>query len=333
MTAGNDDIKRKIEAFVREWESETPFIEAHTSGSTGKPKTIRLSKQFVRASAQRSCQFFGIDSSSRLHLCLSPDYIAGKMLIIRALISGATLSFEPPSSAPLATTECGEISLISVVGSQLAGLKNNVASNPCLKIKKLLVGGAPLNAEMIRLAEKGPWEAWESYGMTETASHVALRRIHAKNPEPFHALEGIHFSLEEDDRLTIHIPGEKPLITNDLATLIDSRSFILHGRRDNVIISGGLKISPEDLEQRLASFLPGKNFYISSIPSSKWGFVPLLVIEGERFLLPSFKSSNIEKWQLPHSVRFCPEGFKRTSSGKIIREHFEIADVEQIFEN
>lgn len=319
----SSDTGSKIEDFIREWRSKTPYIEAHTSGSTGKPKEIRLPKQLVRESALRSCRHFGIREGDRLHLCLSPDYIAGKMLIVRALEACARLTFEGPSSAPLAgNTDTQEIRLISIVGSQLEGLRRSMDLLPQLRIRHLLAGGAPLTSSMRRLAAEGPWDAaWESYGMTETASHVALRRITPRGLNPFEALDGIHFSLTDEDCLIIHLPGQEPLITNDIAELLTPRSFVLRGRRDNVVITGGLKVFPEETERAIGPLIPkGRDFYVTSEPSEKWGRSLLLLIEGIPISLSvkGLYASGLPHWQLPKRIIFLPE-FRRTSTGKIIR--------------
>lgn len=313
-----DKLSGEIEAFRREWRSDCPYIVAHTSGSTGKPKEIHLPKSLMKRSAERSIRHFGITASSRLHLALSPQYIAGKMLLLRAMIAGCTLTYEQASSYPLGDSkEMSEITLLSLVGTQLQGLKNNLEKGTLPPIRNLLLGGAPLNATMRRIALSGPWQTWESYGMTETASHVALRRISAK-PGPFEALPGISFRLNADGCLVIDLGEDGVIETNDIAELIDTRRFHLKGRKDNVIITGGLKVFPEEIEAVLAPHMADRRFLITSRESEKWGRELILVVEGTPMELPDFHTMPLLPQQRPKAVIFR-ESIPLTSSGKIMR--------------
>lgn len=314
-------IQSRIEGFKAEWLNDHDYIMAHTSGSTGTPKHIRLPKEMMRRSARRSISFFGIDTQSRLHLCLQPDYIAGKMLIVRSLEAGCRLTAEEPSAFPLAgDTDGDEIHLLSLVGSQLQGFAANVAARRAPAVKHLLLGGAPLNAAMRATACALPCRCWESYGMTETASHVALRPVTPDGEQCFEALEGITFSLTLDQCLIINMGGDDgTIITNDMATLTDERHFHLLGRKDNVIITGALKLFPQILEEKIAPHLPSdRRFYITSRPSEKWGNEVVLMMEGEPCPLPDFHTLPLLNYERPKAVYFIPQ-FDQTTSGKIIR--------------
>lgn len=277
----------------------------------------------MQRSAKRSIKHFGISSSSRLHLALSPDYIAGKMLILRALIADCELTFESPSSSPLseANTNDKEITLISLVGSQLQGLYQRLQQGSLPPIRHLLLGGAPLNDTMRQMAANGPWQAWESYGMTETASHVALRRI-TSSPQPFEALPGISFSLNDDNCLCINLAEDGIIKTNDIAILYDSTHFDILGRKDNVIITGALKVFPEEVEAIIAPYIASRRFYITSRPSQKWGNELILIIEGNEIPIPDFHDiPQLKPHQRPKSVLFLPK-LSLTSTGKIIRTSY-----------
>ena len=310
-----------IQRVIKEWKDPSlEFIEAHTSGSTGKPKLIRLPKELLRRSAERSVNHFGIDSRTRLHLALSPAYIAGKMMIIRALEAQCKLTWEEPSASPLESGETTDpIQLLAIVGAQLPGLIENHRRGKLPEIRHLLIGGAPLTSTMREMAVEGPWDAWESYGMTETASHIALRRITPGEILPFETLSGISVSCDNDDCLIIDMGPDGIFHTNDIAQLIDSGKFFILGRKDNVIITGGHKVFPEQLESILARKLPeGLRFYVTSRPSEKWGEEIVLVIEGTPMELPDFHTMSLESFQIPRHVVFMPK-LKTTSTGKIIR--------------
>lgn len=311
-----------IDDFITEWHNDCDYIVAHTSGSTGTPKEIHLSKQLVRASALRTIEFFDLSESSHLHLCLSPDYIAGKMMIVRSLLSGAMLTHELPSNTPLSSNSDRTIDLLAVVPSQLIHILDNQSN---FDIRNLIIGGSAIPSDLrLRVAESGI-TAYETYGMTETASHVALRRIETNTDRPYFALPGIKFSQDKRDCLVIHMHGYDDIITNDVVNLVDDEHFMLRGRIDNVIISGGLKIHPTEVEDKIRPLLPtDTTFYITSRAHSKWGEEVILIIEGDatkidgtriltqlRNLMPSY--------QTPKEVIVVPS-INCTDSGKIIRQ-------------
>ncbi len=317
----NHSLTPEAKCFIEEWNDETTdFIEAHTSGSTGKPKQIHLPKEMVARSAIRSIKHFGITPQSRLHLALSPDYIAGKMLIVRALLAGCRLTAEQPSQTPLATdTDPTPIQLLSLVGAQLPGFCESMRRPMAPRVRHLLLGGAPLNDSMRRLALSGDWTPWESYGMTETASHIALRRITADNSLPFETLPGISVTLNEDECLVIDLGEDGIFSTNDVAELTDSRHFRILGRKDNVIITGGLKVFPEQIEALIAPAMPdGRRYFITSRPSERWGQELILVVEGEPCPLPDLHKLGLGHHQIPRDIIFQSK-LSLTSSGKIIR--------------
>lgn len=316
-----------IEEFIAEWESSSPFIEVHTSGSTGTPKTIRLSKSMVRESAARTISFFKITSDSNLHLPLSADYIAGKMMIVRALESGAKLTWEPPSNRIL-RSHSSPISLLAVVPSQLEDLIKRADTLP--KIENIIVGGSPLNSRLVALTseQKIASNIYETYGMTETASHIALRKIDG-NREAFRALNGISIGLDDRGCLTVSLGNGTPvIITNDLAAINDDGSFTILGRIDNVIISGAKKIFPEEVEAFASPFFPNYQLAATSRPSEKWGEELILVLAVENNSPASMKrikeymeaaANNSEPHMIPKSIITIHE-LPRNCNGKIDRK-------------
>lgn len=311
------------ENFIREWNGPLPYVIARTSGSTGTPKEIRLLKSDMRASARATIEFFGLDSNSRLHLPLSPDYIAGKMQIVRALEAGAVLSVEPPSNRPLAPSVMkgnDRISLLPVVPSQVPGiLESGVAG----RIDNLIIGGAPLSETDERRIIGSGIRAFATYGMTETCSHVALRQL---GSEYFTALPG--FSLTVDNRGCLAIASSTlsfgNLVTNDIVDLISPTSFRWIGRFDNVINSGGLKISPEEIEKKIAPLIPdGVTFYLTSRRSERWGEELVMVTDmpGPYSELKDRIENATGHLRAPKAVIFDPD-IQRTDSKKIIRKKF-----------
>lgn len=268
-----------VDDFISEWHNEASFVTAVTSGSTGTPRQIRLDKEFMRASARRTNAFFSINSEARLHLPLSADYIAGKMMIIRALEANATLTCEPPSNTPSLAPQ-GYIDLLAVVPSQMEYLlaKENTS------VHNYLIGGSAISPALRHQIAASGIAAWESYGMTETASHIAIRPV-AATPEPFATLSGIYCSLGEDNNLIITMPRNTrndatiTITTRDVAHLIDPEHFLILGRLDNAIITGGIKVHPEQVEAKLAALHWPFRYYIGGVPDHKWTHKVVLYID------------------------------------------------------
>ena len=313
-------LTTEAEEFISEWRNRLPYVTAHTSGSTGKPKEIRLLKSDMRASARATAEFFGLTSASTLWLPLSPSYIAGKMQIVRALEAGCSLVVEPPSNTPLHHSPPGvtEISLLPIVPSQADGL---LASPLRRRVKAAIIGGAPLSREAEQRVIDSGLTAFATYGMTETCSHVALRRL---GEEEFHALPGFTFSTDSRGCLTIETRtlSFSRLVTNDVVALSSPQSFRWLGRWDNVINSGGLKIHPEEIESLIAPLLPpGALFYVASRPSAKWGEELILVTDTPHPGLTEQLRTLLGPTRAPKAVVVDPD-IRLTGSKKIIRRKF-----------
>lgn len=312
--------------FFEGWSLEAPELVAHTSGSTGKPKEIRLPGEIVIASARRTNRFFGITSESRLHVPLDFNYIAAKMMGVRTALAGATLTSEPPSNRPLCAPNIDlrtPIDLLAVVPSQVPHILDNLDSLP--QIKAIIIGGGVIPEAIKDRVTASGLNAWETYGMTETASHIALRRV---GEEWFETLEGVTVSTSEADCLVIDVDGRE-LTTNDIALLKDSRHFKIMGRADNVINTGGKKVYPEEVEKLLSTIWEGVEFAITSAPDDKWGERIVALIEDGGVLpageLPAGSRRYCEVKALlpahmvPKEIRFV-ERIPRTSNGKIDRK-------------
>ncbi len=311
------DPEGLADEFLKEWCSPQPYVTAHTSGSTGKPKEIRLLKDDMKKSATATCRFFGIDSGSSMLLPLSPSYIAGKMMIVRALISGARLFVERPSSYP-AKIDYGTLGLVPIVPAQLDGLLSSPYAG---NIRNLLIGGAPLSGEEESKISRAGIKAWASYGMTETCSHVALRDI-TSGDGIYTMLPGISASADNRGCLVIDAPefSFRRLATNDSIDLIDEHHFRWIGRYDNVINSGGIKLHPEEIERQLSAIIDAP-FYIIGCKSERWGEEAVLYIESmsvDKERLMSLLHQKLDRYSVPKQIITVPR-FARTDSGKIKR--------------
>ncbi|MBD5347861.1 MAG: AMP-binding protein [Bacteroides sp.] len=301
--------------FIEEWLGESEDIECNTSGSTGIAKRIRLPKEEVKKSAIRTLKYFGFKEGSLFYSCISPSYIGGKMMAVRACINNGELKYENPSNRPQLNNNGRRIDLLAVVPSQMQYLLDNLATLP--PISHILVGGAPIPPALRkRIADSG-LSAWETYGMTETASHIALRKIDS-DLHPFYPLPGIKISKNKEECLEITIEGWQTLQTNDLVEILPDWGFLIKGRKDAVIISGGKKVNPSEIEQMLENEF-GFEVLVTSEPDEKWGERIVYIIEGcsEEYSLE--KINTFCRTHLPPEARpkeiYC-RALPRTANGK-----------------
>lgn len=306
-----------VEEFKEEWLSSRPYVIAHTSGSTGKPKEIRLLKSDMRTSAKATNRFFNIDKESVLALPLSVDYIAGKMMCVRSFEAECELLQLPVSSEIIVDRH---IDLLAIVPSQIDSLLSQ--KNAPNLIKNLIIGGASIAEDKVDRIKKAGFNAYATYGMTETCSHVALAGL-SVDPGLYKALPGISFDVDSRGCLEIIAPHFSfgRITTNDIAELTSPTGFRWLGRYDNVINSGGIKILPEKLEAEIEAYTD-KKFYISSVPDKQWGESIVMVIEGEETEAKSLMETlrnNIDHRICPKKI-MTVDKIPLTASGKIIRQ-------------
>lgn len=311
-------LTAEAEAFLAEWLDPCPFVTAHTSGSTGQPKEIRLPKADMLHSALATNRRFSITSGSLLVCPLSPAYVAGKMMLVRALQAGCRIVFETPSNRPLVCDYGATIDLLPVVPSQCAALLDNPLAR---RVATVIVGGGAVSPETEQALCRAPFRAFATYGMTETCSHVALR---APGETLYRAMPGVTFGTDRRDCLRVVAPGYTfgSLQTNDVVSLASPTEFRWLGRYDNVVISGGVKLHPESLEQALRPLL-SRPFYLSGRPDPKWGqrlvmhvLAPLSCEERNQIL--ALCRSVLPPFALPKEI--IPDAeFAYTPNGKLIR--------------
>lgn len=307
------------EAFVDEWFDPKPYVVAHTSGSTGKPKEIRLLKSDMRASARGTNRFFNITAESLLLLPLSPEYIAGKMQIVRALEAGCRLIGELPSNRPFTGFE-SHATMVPIVPSQVESL---LESGLYGRVDNMIIGGAPIPQSLENKIVAVGATAYATYGMTETCSHVALRRL---GETLYRGLPGFRFCADDRGCLVIEsdVMSFGRLVTNDVVEIADSQSFRWLGRFDNIINSGGVKINPEEIEKLLMPLIPNcSNLYVTSRQSQKWGQEAVIVTDFPRLDMETVHPvlQNIPKIKWPKAIVY-QERLKFTPTGKIVREKF-----------
>lgn len=298
-----------IANFLNEWNSSSEVIFSQTSGSTGDPKTIELPKSAMRMSAQLTGEFFQLKKGDSALLCLPVGFIAGKMMIVRAIELGLKLyCVEPKSKIDLA--DFPRLDFVPMTPMQV---ENSMDSLSC--IKTLLIGGAALSESLRTELLNHSTKSFESYGMTETITHIALKEI---SEEYYSVLKGVKISTDHRDCLVIQTPYfEERIITNDLVEIISDKKFKWLGRVDNVINSGGIKLIPEKIESKLKPFIE-QEFIISSIPDEILGEKLVLIVEGNQILEIDFELAQLSKFEIPKK-QFQLPNFPRTEAGKLKR--------------
>ena len=337
-----------LEEFLSEWNNDSPFIEVKTSGSTGEPKRMLVEKRRMLASARITCDFLGLRPGDTALLCMSLDYIAGKMMVVRALERHLTLTTIPPTGHPLSSLSLPSSFLLPPSSDILPPSSSNDSPSSFLlppssdilppssdilppsssndspssdilppssfllprftamvplqvyntlqvpeererlmQVEHLIIGGGAIDEAMEAELRQFPNAVWSTYGMTETLSHIALRRISGPEASEWYTpFPSVHLSLSDEGCLIIDAPEvcAETLITNDIAELSplgEGRgvAFRILGRKDNVICSGGLKIQAEELERQLRPHMRVP-FIISKRPDEKFGEIVVLVTEG-----------------------------------------------------
>jgi O-succinylbenzoic acid--CoA ligase len=283
----------------------------NTSGSTGVPKIIRVDKQAMVNSALATGDFFDLQPGQKVLHCLPTDYVAGKMMFVRAFILGLDMEFVAPSSHPMERVK-GDFDFCGMVPLQA---KNSLKD--LHRIKKLIIGGAKINKTLENELVVISSQIYETYGMTETITHIAAKRV---GESAFSVLPNV--KVTQDDRYCLvidahTISGEK-IVTNDLAELISDTQFVWKGRFDNVINSGGIKLIPEQIEEKLASSI-SNCFFVYGQADELLGEKLVLYVEGEPMKIDESIFEVLDKYERPKEIVFVPE-FKRTATGKVIRD-------------
>ena len=311
--------------FLRAWWGSESFMPAETSGSTGSPKSIQLEKQFMTSSAVTTGSYFNLKVESTALLCLPLQYIAAKMMLVRALVNNWNIEIIAASIQPKIPET--EFDFCSFTPMQMEKL---LANDPeaVERIKIILLGGAAVNSSLHKKIERLNSAVYLSYGMTETASHVAIRKLNGRNAtEHFHSTGEFKFSSDHRQCLSIsHEQSAQQWQTNDTVEILNEKEFKLLGRIDNVINSGGLKIQPEEIESILSNHFEFP-FYISSRKDQLLGEKLILVAEGE--LDAQHIQQQIDKIfnGLPASKKpkeiLVLNKLERTANDKIIRRKYD----------
>ncbi len=303
-------------------------IRASTSGTTGPPKWMAIPRRDLVNSARATADAFELNEGDRVLLCLPCEYIAGKMMLVRAMALGLDLHVIDPRGSVLENlgTTNEHFRFTAMVPLQLHRAIQEDRKRVEEQFDTILLGGGPVSAVLEEDLQGLRTKVYQGYGSTETVTHVALRRVNGKAPEELYtAIAGVTFRTDERGCLVVRTPhlSTKEHVTNDLVELTDDRRFHWLGRFDNVILSGGKKIYPEILEARTAGVIPYPHFFIS-YPDDRLGEAVALVLETDQKpedvldeVMPALFSVLTEH-ELPRRV-LALKHFHRTRSGKVMR--------------
>lgn len=311
----DSELIRAVNEFVAEWNGPESVIRVKTSGSTGIPKEITLQKEYMRASADRTIAYLGLKENDKALLCLSPTTIAGKMMIVRSIIAGMSLTVAGVTRNPLNDID-EAFDFTAMVPMQVeSSIRNSL--NQFKKIRKVIIGGAPISAELYEMIWQNHSGCYHTFGMTETISHIAMRKI-SEEKLPYEALSGVKLETK-DHRLVIHAPhlGIPTLETNDIVDLTDDHHFYWKGRSDFVINSGGIKIHPEEIEHILDGVIK-EPFFVCGIDDETLGQKLILCIEGQKDIQKQELVDLLPAYQMPKEIYFFKK-FHYTRSGKVNR--------------
>lgn len=308
---GNEN-ESNLGQFILDWIDNSAHIELQTSGTTSKPTAILFPKEALINSAKATGAFFNLNSGDSALCCLPFSYIAAKMMFVRAWVLGLKLDVIEPSSNPL------EFISKPYDFSAMVPLQVQNSLSGLNKIGTLLIGGAPIASTLVNKLNGHESSIFETFGMTETVSHIAAKNL-SEGETVFRVLPNISIAQDNRGCLTVNAPHLNPrlLQTNDVVSLISKDAFKWFGRFDHVINSGGVKIHPEVLEQKLQNQIKTP-FFIAGVPDEVLGQKAVLIIEGEAKQL-ELDLNEIETIKRPKDTYFLPK-FHRTKSGKIQRQ-------------
>ena len=310
--------QQELGNFLLDWLDDKDYLIVKTSGSTGRPKKVKIKKQAMVNSAIATGDFFDLRPGDKVLHCLPSNFIAGKMMIVRAIVLGLELDMVEPSSFPLVDYE-KDYSFSAFTPMQLKNFAKYLNT-----IKTVIVGGGRVSNAIIELIKDIKPNIYETYGMTETVSHIAVKKLNnfsgSQDENFFKTLPEIKVSQDERGCLVIDAPklSDTKIITNDIVSIKSDSTFEWLGRFDNVVNSGGIKLFPEQIESKLQDKIKGE-FFIASKQDDTLGEKLILVIEGDKNSLDTTIFNSLDKFEKPKEI-FYVSKFKETTSGKIHRK-------------
>ena len=331
----------KTLTFCGQWLSGQKLFSVQTSGSTGVPKSVILTRQQMAASARMTGEVLRLNKGDSALVCLSPEHIAGLMMLVRGFELGLNLTVVEPAANPFASFDlesAEHFDFAAFVPLQLQTILNSGETQLAVlnKMKAILVGGAQVSAALEKAIEQVKAPVYQTFGMTETVSHIALRKLNGPDKsEYYEALPGVEIGQDRRGCLTVNstVTNNEWLTTKDLVKIKTGSRFVWLGRVDHVINSGGVKVQAEKVERVVAEALfemnqetnSNQEFFVGPLPDKTYGQVVVVVFEDvnpiqiDEKRLRGLLSKNLTKYEIPKSIYFL-KSFIRTSTGKVDRK-------------
>jgi O-succinylbenzoic acid--CoA ligase len=324
------DFEKSTLSFCRDWLRGKKEFTLTTSGSTGVPKPITLRREQMEANAWRTIEALQLKAQETALICLDTKYIAGQMMLVRSFLAGMNMLTAEPVGNPFKRINDHRVDFAAFVPLQVDAILAEGHMQHLDEMKCAIIGGAQLSESLKRKLRDIKSLFFATYGMTETVSHIALQKLNGDDSEDSFRILG-NTKISKDERGCLIIDADyldEKVITNDLVNIVDSSHFTWIGRIDNVINSGGVKISAESIENVVESIFEEENlanrFFVAGIPDDKLGQRVTLFVEGS-FLGPQMQdhvlkqlSIRVSKFEIPKEIKFVSK-FSETGSGKVNR--------------
>lgn len=322
LSAEQKQYETAILSFLKDWYADTPTMTLHTSGSTGTPKSITVYKEQMMHSAMMTCEALQLYKGCKALLCLPVHYVAGVMVLVRALVAGWNVIPIAPCGNPVIQTN-EHFDFAALIPMQVYNTFESLHGEDHLnRIRTIIIGGAAVSASLESRIGQLTSACYSTYGMTETLSHIALRKLNGKDASSYYqVMQGVNISLSEDETLVIDAPGvnNELLQTNDICEIKNEREFKVLGRRDNVIISGGVKLFVDDIEHKLSDYIRVP-FAITAISNERFGESVALLVEKQGFEVnKEVLFDLLLPYERPKQILYVDE-IPLTTSGKLARK-------------
>lgn len=307
--------EQQVGDFLLNWLDDFSYHTVFSSGSTGVPKEFQLQKQHMINSARMTGERFRITAGMDVLGCLPLSYIAGKLMMVRAIELGWHIDLVAPARNPLEKVT-KRYDFTAMTAYQIKHSLEHL-----YKSREIIIGGGPVDEALVEKLNGRHTRAYHTYGMTETSTHIGVRELYPNYEKYFTALPGIKVRLNGADCLVVDAPdiASKPIVSNDLAEIKDEKMFKILGRTDNVIITGGIKIHPETVHDKLSKYIDAR-FFIASEAEKDLGQQVVIYIEGEAYELDSaFAKAKLDRFEKPRKVIFVKQ-FAETHTAKIDRK-------------
>lgn len=318
-------------AFIQKWQAGEKEFQLQTSGSTGTPKVIHIKREQMEASARFTIKALGLRPGHTALVCLDTKYIAGQMMLVRALVGQMNIIIKTPDANPLQDLDL-QPDFTALVPLQLEEIIRHESSRSILnKLHAVLVGGAPVSKSLQTKIEGIEASIYATYGMTETVSHIALKKLNGPDRSNLYkAFDEVTLGMDERNCLTINsvLTNFKKIVTNDRVRLHDKHTFEWLGRIDNIINTGGVKVQSERVERVIETVFHelgiDQRFFVAGLPDDRLGEKVILAIEGteplkeEASIRLQLKHS-LDKYELPKQLLYFTE-FQETATGKVNRK-------------